>query len=556
LIKTVFVPEVHTIRVDEFSPINSNEDLSICAGDSSLIFGVWEKTAAIYSAVFPASNGCDSTHFVDLKILDTLRTSAQMDICAGDSTLVFGLWEKAAGSYAQTFPTSLGCDSIHSIELVVLDTFLIEEERSICRGDSALIFGVWEKTAGVYAQTFPSVLGCDSTHAIELMLLDTLQTNDQLNICVGDSTLVFGVWEKTAGVYAQTFPSSFGCDSTHVIQLNLLDTFLLEDQLTICVGDSALIFGLWEKTAGTYLQSYTNSLGCDSTHVVDLILQDTFLSTTQWSICQGDSIFIFDAWEDTEGTYVRTWTSSLGCDSTAVIQLQKLETAEGSEQKTICVGDSVLVFGEWVYGSGTFTESYTVAGACDSLHQISIFVEDEILLEADSEWIIAPGDSIALQVDVLSSISNATYEWSPAIGLTCTDCRSPIANPSVSTNYQLILTDEEGCTARIEVLVKVEEPQRSIYLPTAFSPNDDSANDVLFPQGVLGSAEVLRFSIYDRWGEVVFENTNFPLNKESAGWDGTFKRQRMMSGVYVAVMEVMWENGQREVMSSDVMLFR
>lgn len=535
--------------------INTSDQSTFCTGDSVLVFGQWIKNPGDYSDSFSSVNGCDSVHTISVSEINPVSGNELRSICQGDSSFIFGVWEKAMGIYSDVFTSYLGCDSTHFVELQIQDTLRSNDQLSICQGDSSLIFGHWEKTAGTYSQTFATAFGCDSTHSIELILLDTFRTNDQVRICQGDSALIFGLWEKTAGLYSQTLPSAFGCDSTHAVELLLLDTFRTNEQLSICNGDSTLIFGLWEKTAGLYSQTLSSSFGCDSTHSVELVLVDTFLTNRMINICTGDSAFVFDAWENMAGTYTRTLSSSFGCDSIEVIQVLLGAAAEGAEELVICVGDSVRVFGEWVYDAGVFTASYAVAGACDSLHQISVIVEDEISLEATPEWIIAPGDSVSLQVEVLS-LANVTYSWLPAAGLSCTDCRSPLASPVINTTYLLVVTDEQGCTASIEVLVRIEEMDRSIYLPTAFSPNEDLANDVLFPQGVTGTAMVVRFSIYDRWGEVVFVNENFELNAPEEGWDGTFKQKEMMAGVYVAVVEVRWEDGQTEMISGGVMLIR
>ncbi|MBK6932500.1 MAG: hypothetical protein IPH12_17230 [Saprospirales bacterium] len=190
--------------------LQTQESRSICAGDSTLIFNQWRSAAGVYAQTFSAQNGCDSTHSVALQVLPVLQTQESRSICAGDSTLIFNQWRSTAGVYAQTFSAQNGCDSTHSVALQVLPVLQTQESRSICAGDSVLIFNQWRSTAGVYAQTFSAQNGCDSTHAVALQVLPVLQTQESRSVCAGDSTLIFNQWRSTAGVYAQTFSAQNG----------------------------------------------------------------------------------------------------------------------------------------------------------------------------------------------------------------------------------------------------------------------------------------------------------------------------------------------------------
>ena len=67
---------------------------------------------------------------------------------------------------------------------------------------------------------------------------------------------------------------------------------------------------------------------------------------------------------------------------------------------------------------------------------------------------------------------------------------------------------------------------KNIYIPNAFSPNEDGENDILYVRGV--NIIKLDFHLYDRIGEEVFTTTS--LNK---GWNGEFKNRRMSQQVFV-----------------------
>lgn len=79
-------------------------------------------------------------------------------------------------------------------------------------------------------------------------------------------------------------------------------------------------------------------------------------------------------------------------------------------------------------------------------------------------------------------------------------------------------------------------PAAKTYIPNTFSPNRDGDNDVFTVYSNEFITNVNSLSIYDRWGELVFQNINFPTNDESQGWDGRFNNQEAEQGVYLYVI--------------------
>jgi gliding motility-associated-like protein len=87
------------------------------------------------------------------------------------------------------------------------------------------------------------------------------------------------------------------------------------------------------------------------------------------------------------------------------------------------------------------------------------------------------------------------------------------------------------------------------FLPTAFSPNQDGLNDILYVHG--SGIRNIALSIYNRWGEKVFESHNI-----SGGWDGTFKGKPLDSAVFVYYLEVTFTNGDHATNKGNVTLIR
>lgn len=140
------------------------------------------------------------------------------------------------------------------------------------------------------------------------------------------------------------------------------------------------------------------------------------------------------------------------------------------------------------------------------------------------------------------SPNTISWIWSPAQGLSCTSCPAPDAGPKFNTVYQVYFTDENGCvnTGRIEVIVICKDG--NLFVPNTFSPNGDGSNDIFYPRGK-GLERVRLLRIFNRWGEVVFEKRDFPINDAASGWNGTYKGKKPHPDVYVYQVEVFCDNG-------------
>ncbi len=263
---------LHTVTVDLYdAPLPSDEARSICPGDSTLVFGNYVNAAGSFSQIFSNANGCDSTHTISVSLLPApVPTQEIRSICPGDSTLVFGNYVNAAGTFSQIFSNANGCDSTHTISVSLLPAPApTQEVRSICPGDSTLVFGNYVNAAGSFSQIFSNANGCDSTHTISVSLLPApVPTQEVRSICPGDSTLVFGNYVNAPGLYEQTFSNTNGCDSTHTIEIT--EAFLIErnDTLALCPGDSVRVFDQWVLMPGTVQQVFPGVTGCDTLNTV------------------------------------------------------------------------------------------------------------------------------------------------------------------------------------------------------------------------------------------------------------------------------------------------
>jgi gliding motility-associated-like protein len=165
---------------------------------------------------------------------------------------------------------------------------------------------------------------------------------------------------------------------------------------------------------------------------------------------------------------------------------------------------------------------------------------DEVLVtvsDLDGGLMIATADPLTIvegQTSQLNALPGGyIYSWNPDESLNNGSIQSPIASPSSTTDYIVTASDGE-CMAMAQVRVTVVDficGPPSIYVPNAFTPNQDGKNEKLYVRA--NNITDLYFVLYDRWGEKVFETRNV-----QSGWDGKFEGREVDPDVYVYYLEV------------------
>jgi gliding motility-associated-like protein len=137
---------------------------------------------------------------------------------------------------------------------------------------------------------------------------------------------------------------------------------------------------------------------------------------------------------------------------------------------------------------------------------------------------------IANQPFVLNGSGNGdSYSWSPAFGLNNANIPRPVGVLNVDTTYLLTVTTTNGCVATDAVRVTVFKGSQ-IFIPAAFTPNNDGVNDVLKPV-FIGIKQINLFNVYNRWGQLVYSS-----RATNSGWDGRWQSQIQPAGNYVYVI--------------------
>ncbi len=208
-------------------------------------------------------------------------------------------------------------------------------------------------------------------------------------------------------------------------------------------------------------------------------------------------------------------------------------------------------------GAGVYTIGVLDANGCSfSISNVRITRPDSIVLVASPDATIQMGDIVQMWVRMpVNAPQNPQVSWSPSINLSCDTCYQTTAQPFQTTLYTVTIVGDDGCPSRADVLITLDG-RREIFVPNAFTPNGDGTNDVFMVYGRPGLARINRMMVFDRWGELVFEVDDAPINYPGHGWDGTFKGKPMNVGVFAYVIEVTYLDGTTEILKGDITLMR
>ena len=281
--------------------------------------------------------------------------------------------------------------------------------------------------------------------------------------------------------------------------------------------------------------------------------------------------------------YTVTVTDANGCTLAETVNLTAPApiSADVSTASTSCEGDNdgritiesvIGGIGDYVYSfagrpftpvgqqgflpAGDYPVIVQDAAGCEWDTVVTVGEPAELVVDLGGDQLITLGESAF--IDPLTSAIVDTTIWILPDSFDCPPSEWPCeVTPYFTTRYMIRVIDEKGCVAEDEILIRVEKP-REIFVPNAFSPNDDGFNDYIKLYGGRDIEVVKQFLIFNRWGEKVYELRDFHPNSypDSDGWNGTFLGKRLDPAVFVYFAEVTFIDGETVVFEGDITLIR
>lgn len=319
-----------------------------------------------------------------------------------------------------------------------------------------------------------------------------------------------------------------GCINRDSVRIRVVDhvSLLVMPDTTICKTDTIRLSVVSDGLHYNWI-----STG----HIIDPAVQNPFVVTS-----------------DTTDYYVTAIIGSCSTNENVRVNTVPYPLANAGDNLTICYNAPAQLHGETDGNSWQWSPVSTLLNAT-SLNPVAYPVRttpyifkaydtrgcpkagiDTVVVSVLPKIVPFAGRDTAVitgQPMQLNATGGESYLWSPAISLSSANISNPVAvfNESSFTGfrYKVQVYNSAGCFDTAFINIKVFATLPSIFVPTAFTPNNDGRNDLLVPVAV-GMQQIEYFHIYDRWGQLVFSTT-----VNGRGWDGTIRGTPQGTNVYV-----------------------
>ena len=558
---------------------------SICEGESFM-----GKTATgTYPFNYKNSFGCDSAVTLNLKVNNYSNVVINAVICQGQNYN----GKTLDGTYRDSFKSIEGCDSIRTLNLTVNKHSVSTVYDTICQGQTSGGYS----TTGTFVDVLRNAKNCDSTRTLHLVVKPNSFFTVNRKICEGQSFL----GRSVSGSYSDIFVSANGCDSTRTLLLWVSKKQTISLSKKICEGESFM----GRNQTGFYIDTLRNDIGCDSIITLlnlNVISKDSLLQKT---ICEGENFLGYDS----TGVYFDNIVDENGCLRLRRLDLTVNPITYGSEIKIICFGESYKGKGrtgkysikyknvkgcdsffsldltvkpdfliktlqdtntctgnqivlkvkggykayEWsdgemdsirsVFNSGKYTVTITNHDDCLSADDSKVYFYPIPEVEIGADTNIYDGEVLNFLPRISGRLNYNGLRWTPRGLFKCDSCLNQFLETPVNTYVKLSYTDDYTCYNSDSIYIKVL-PVQNVGFPTAFSPNGDGVNDFFELNG--GPVRTLTLSIYNRWGEKVYDYTG-----KIPSWDGYYKGEAAPTGVYTYFVRYhLYKGGIQEKMGT------
>ncbi len=587
-------------------------DNTICNGETTTLTAlggisyVWDTgslvdsivvnptTTTAYNVLVTDANGCKNAAIstVTVNSLPNPTILGSSLICNGSSTTL-----TASGGTSYVWDNGLSTPSIN-VSPIADSTYIVNvTDVNGCSDTASVFVHVVSNPTGIITSSNATNFVCNgSSVTLSVTGGGTYIWNDSSTL---DSLVVSPTINTTYNVIVEVG----GCSDTAYfpITVNSLPTAIISGDNTICNGETTTLTALggisyvWDTgslvdsivvnptTTTAYNVLVTDANGCKNAAISTVTVNSLPIISISGNttICNGENTMLtasgalsysWNTLETTSSINISPTTGTSvfevigtginGCKDSSQITINvnpnPIATIDGSAN--VCegdlltltaaggsnyiwsTGDSIAVLN--VYPSDTTDYSVIVTlNGCSDTASISVNLIPLPIINAFSDTTVFLG-----QIATLTALSSTLFTWSPNENISCLHCTPAIVNPIETTTY-CASTAANGCNNTSCVTVTIDKTCGDLFVPNAFSPNEDGNNDCLKVYN--NCLEEVLFRVYSRWGELIFES-----NQIDGCWDGSFNGTELNTGVYVYTVKAKLVDGKQVEIKGDVTLFR
>ena len=359
--------------------------------------------------------------------------------------------------------------------------------------------------------------------------------------------------------------NKYGCTDTAIQHLYIYPIPTVEAGIdtTICLGTTLLLNATGQATIYNWLPPVVGSLSCNA--------------------CQSPVATV-----PSSTYFVVNGMSAQGCNANDTIQVtvNVPPVVNVSGPDSVCLGQSTQLVAtgaaiyDWTPAQGlnnpnianpvATPDASQIGGAPNAIitYQVTGYDSKKCFSDIDSVHITAfnyptlsmPANATinvgsSYQITATGSADIVSLTWNPSNTLSCANCLSPLATPTKTTKYVLTSVNDGGCATNDSIRVQVICNGANFFVPNTFSPNGDGVNDHFIVNGV-GLNVIPSITIFNRWGQIVFQKSNFAPNSAAEAWDGTFNGKPAPADVYIFTIQILCDNATLIPYHGNVTLIR
>jgi gliding motility-associated-like protein len=551
---------------------NVNLNAQICAGQNYILpDGSSTAIAGTYNFTLPSSAGCDSVVQVNLGVLSLSFDTINAQVCNSQPyQLPNGTIVNSPGIYDVIFTNQIGCDSIITTVLTDGNNLVANVQIAsspsgpICYGDPVTF------TAGsINGGTTPMYQWFVNGIAVPGQTL-----NEFISFTLNDSDLVSV--ELISNEPCVSNPISISNIITQEVTIPLTTTIsiITNQQFPACSGrpitfTSFIVNGGANPSYQWFINGVAVQGGTNDTLIVDSLENNDIVTLNAYSdlecisntVAYSNSIIV-TLIQSIAPTINITSNDTVICEQQMVTFIAHINGAGSSAvQLYWYVNNALISVGpDTIFSYNSFANQDSVTCQLVSTYicvNPPVIASNPIIITVHDNPIV---DMIyyqynmnicdTLQLITSTNIVDPVFDWHANASLSCNNCINPFTTTKLDTTWYFVtvLDPKNGCFTEDSTIVYLN-PEPEVFLPSAFSPNGDENNDMLFIRG--NCIKEVTLKVYDRWGELVFVTESI-----ETGWDGTYKGKDAAAAVYVYIIDYVLYNDKIKHTQGNITLIR
>lgn len=243
---------------------------------------------------------------------------------------------------------------------------------------------------------------------------------------------------------------------------------------------------------------------------------------------QGNTGNTVDVCEGNANTY--TFNANVSSSYLSPVYQWQLSTDKGGTWSDIAGATTISYQRQPTIAAGNYwyrlavveANAASVASCRIASNEVQINVHAKPIVDAGPDRVMITGSHITINGKATGE--DITFSWTPDNYISDIHSLTPVVSPVGDISFTLSAKSLFGCTSEDNVQVRVVT---GIYIPTAFTPDNDGKNDfweIPFLDPSFGAS----VSVFNRYGQLLYHTSG-----KKVSWDGKLKGMPQASGVYV-----------------------